>query len=180
MRGGKLDFDAFVKRQQPAQERPVDWGKERDEYLGKLEELYHLVQTHLQKYIQSGEISRSYRDTTLVEENIGSYVARQLVLKIGRKEVTFKPIGTLLIGTKGRVDVVGSAGQMRLAMVDRDATGPRVRVTVTVGPAKDTPKKEEPKEVHWIWKIITNPPDVRYVELTPENIFEALMEVSGG
>ncbi len=70
------------------------------------------------EYIRKGEIKSEYRDITLNEENIGSYIARQMILRIGRQQVTMTPIGTMLIGAKGRVDVVGSAGRTRLVLVN--------------------------------------------------------------
>jgi hypothetical protein len=106
---GRRDFDDFVKRQQPtaAETKPIDWAKQRDEWLQHLRQLYDQIETFLAEYLESGEIKRDYRDITLNEENIGSYKARQMVLNIGRQEITLTPIGTLLIGAKGRVDVVG-------------------------------------------------------------------------
>ena len=134
-RDGNSDFDAFVKRQQPAlaEEEAVDWAKERDEWLSHLKVLYDQIESFLAKYIEIGEIKRSYRDIALNEENIGSYRVRQMILKIGRQEVTLTPIGTLLIGAKGRVDVVGPAGRTRFLLVNSEASRPTIKVDVTIG-----------------------------------------------
>jgi hypothetical protein len=50
-----------------------------------------------------------------------------MILKIGRQEIVMTPIGTLLIGAKGRVDVVGPAGRARLVLVNSQASGPTIR-----------------------------------------------------
>ena len=193
--GGTVEFDTFVKRQQPALEggEPVDWEKERDDWLGHLQKLYDQIESFLAKYIKTNEIKCDYRDITLNEENIGSYKTRQMILKIGRQEITLTPIGTLLIGAKGRVDVEGPAGRTRFLLVNSEASRPTIRVTVTESshpPIKETvnyrgkPKPPTaaaaPKEIIWAWKIATSPPTVRYIELTPESLFQALMEVSNG
>jgi len=85
------DFDAFVKREQTAvaeEWERVDWAKERDEWLGYLRELYEQTESFLAKYTETGEIKLSYRDIELNEENIGSYKVRQMILRIGRQEIT--------------------------------------------------------------------------------------------
>ena len=50
-----------------------------------------------------------------------------MILKIGRQEITMTPVGTLLIGAKGRVEVVGPAGRTRLLLVNSKAFGPTTK-----------------------------------------------------
>jgi hypothetical protein len=173
-------FDAFVKRQQvpKPEEEPIDWDAVRDRWLSDLRELYSKVESLLAKYISTGEIAYEYRDHNLNEENIGAYMAPMMILRIGRQKITLTPVGTLLIGARGRVDVVGPAGSTRFMLVNRAATKIAFRVTV-VSPG--APKKEEEaKEIHWAWKIATKPPDVRFIDLTQESLFQALLEVANG
>jgi hypothetical protein len=182
-RDRNTDFGEFVKRQQTASAEGsrVDWTKERDEWLRHLKELYDQTESFLAEYIKTGAIKFNYRDIRLNEENIGSYSARQMILKIGRQEITMTPIGTLLIGAKGRVDVVGPAGRTRLVLVNREASGPAIRVTVSIGGKPEPPPVgAAPKEIKWAWKIATSPPTIKYIELTQESLFQALMEVANG
>ena len=180
-RDGDTDFGAFVKRQQASAAEADDWIKQRDEWLGHLKELYDQIESFLAEYIKTGEIKLNYRDIELNEENIGSYTARQMILKIGRQEITMTPIGTLLIGAKGRVDVEGPAGRTRVVLVNSEASGPTIKVTVNIG-GKPEPSAAEaaPKEINWAWKIATSPPTIQYIELTQESLFRALMEVANG
>ena len=159
------DFGAFVKRQQT--DERVDWAKERDEWLGHLEELYGRTESFLAEYIKNGEIKLEYRDIALNEENIGSYRARQMVLRIGRQQITMTPLGTRLLFTKGGVDVEGSAGRFRLVLVDGESSAPKIKATVGIGGKR-------------VWKIMTSPPVIGYIEFTRESLFQALMEVANG
>lgn len=177
------DFDTFVKREQvaAAELERVDWARERDEWLGRLKELYEQTESFLAKYIETGEIKVNYRDIELNEENIGSYRARQMILKIGRQEITMTPIGTLLIGAKGRVEVMGPAGRTRFLLVNSEASRPTVKVAVSIGVKLEPLAVDAPqKEIKWAWKIATSPPTVRYIELTQDSLFQALMEVANG
>jgi hypothetical protein len=144
------DFDAFVKDQQSAalDDGPVNWENERDEWLIRLDGLYETIESFLAKYIESGEIKLDYSQISLNEENIGSYAARRMILKIGRREITLTPVGTLLIGVKGRVDVVGPAGRTRFVLVNSEASRPQIKVTVSIGGKPDTqPQESSPKEI---------------------------------
>ena len=179
---GNKDFDTFVKRQQSAaaETMPVDWAKWRDEWLQHLRNLYDQIESFLKEYIESGEIKPDYRDITLNEENIGLYKARQMILNIGRQQITLIPIGTLILGSKGRVDVVGPSGNSRFLLVNSDASAPTIKVTVTVGGKPPPVPEAAVKEIKWAWKIKTSPPAIQYIELTRDSFFQVLMEVTNG
>lgn len=177
----KSDFDAFVKAQQKsAQDAAIDWNKVRDEWLVHLDALYKKIEELLGDYVKSSQILLRYQDVQLNEEDIGTYSARRLIIKIGGKEIVLEPVGTLLIGTKGRVDVTGPAGSTRIMLVDKDAARPRVRVTVQVNPKSPSIPEPDDKPVDWVWKLVTSPPTIRYIDLTQESLFRALLEVGGG
>ncbi len=181
-------FKDFVQRQQ--QPRPgdetIDWSKERDEWLSYLQQLYARITEYLDEYIKGGTIKLRDSMIELNEENIGAYKAKRLVIAIGAQEIVFTPVGTLLIGSKGRVDVEGSAGKSRLVLIDKRLTNPSqmVRVTVTTIPPRGSPPSTEPatstKEIEWAWKIVSRPPAMQFTELNKETLFEMLMEVSNG
>ena len=178
------EFDEFVKRQQEAAAgvASVDWDGERKQWLDYLDKLYKRVESLLHKYISSGQIQLGYRTVELNEENIGSYAAKQMVLKIGPKSVVLEPIGTLLLGSKGRVDIVGPAGKAQLLLVDSKASGPSSLIHVTVGvdwklPSAPTKSK---REIEWEWKIVTRPPERTFIKITQQSLFQLIMEVANG
>lgn len=103
-------LDDFVKSQQSPPQPTVDWNKERSEWLRRLDELYDRIDKFLNSYIKSGQILVESHPIELSEEYSGRYTARQVTLKIGQQHVLFRPVGTLLIGSKGRVDVIGPRG----------------------------------------------------------------------
>jgi hypothetical protein len=181
------EFDEFVKRQQGATPGvgAMDWDNERKEWLDYLDKLYKKVESLLDKYVSSGQIQLEYRPIELNEENIGSYAAKEMVLKIGRQSVVLEPIGTLLIGSKGRVDISGPAGKAQILLVDSKVPGPRslfhVRVSIVgTGKKPPTPPAEPPREIKWEWKIVTRPPERRFIEITQQTLFQLIMEVANG
>jgi hypothetical protein len=183
----KRDFDEFVKRKQAekAAAASIDWGSQRDEWLNYLNALYAQIESFLEAYLSAGEAQCEYREIPLNEENIGSYTAKQMILKIGRQEVTFTPVGTLLIGMKGRVDVLGPAGKARLVLLDKKATNARslIKVSVSVVGKGKTPPSPPPvsqplEPIEWAWKIVSRPPEMKFTDLTQEAFFEMILEVA--
>jgi hypothetical protein len=176
-------FDEFVKSQQEPARSKVNWAKERDEWLKRLGELNERIRGYLGEYISSGQIQIESHPIELTEENIGTYMVEQITLKIGRKLVRFQPVGTLLIGSKGRVDVIGPRGTaVPLLLVNGKATraSDMVRVYVGLGGKPPVVPKQEPGDIKWEWKMITRPPERRFVEITQETFFQMIMEVANG
>lgn len=180
------DFDEFVKRQQggaSVADAEVNWEEQRDQWLGYLHRLYSKVESFLTQYVSSGQIRYEYRPIDLNEENIGSYTAKQMVLRIGRQEVDLVPIGTLLVGAKGRVDVKGPAGRAQILLVDSKVSDPRslIHVTVSVGGKLPQPApSKRAEEIQWEWKIVTRPPERRFIQITQQSFFDLILEVANG
>jgi hypothetical protein len=180
---GNTDFDRFVERQQQAaaEVAAIDWENERDEWLEHLNALHAKVKSFLAKYLRSGQVTTESVQVILNEENIGLYEAPQMVLRIGGQQVNLVPVGTLLIGAKGRVDVIGPAGRGEILLVDRRASGPGSLVHVTVGTGRTAPgSTKSSKKVEWEWKIVTRPPERKFVEITQQSLFQLIMEVANG
>jgi hypothetical protein len=176
------DFDQFVKRQQrlAEKEKAIDWKKVREEWLQNLRSLYGKVHSHLDEYIQDGAIRIDTQPMTLTEVDIGTYEVEKKIIHIGSQVITLTPAGTMLIGSKGRVDVKGPAGSARFVMVDKDATGAG-HVVIRIADPKASPSNRSPKKaIDWTWKIATQPPAIRYIDLNEESLRRLLLEVSNG
>jgi len=176
------EFEEFVKRQKSSAiaEPPVDWDKERRDWLAHLDSLYEKVESFLKKYKDEGSIGIEYKETELFEEDLGTYPVRTMTIQIGRQRTTLTPVGTRLIGSKGRVDVDGPYGKAALVLVDKDATSPRPRVRVRIIDPKEKaqPEIENEKKIEWAWKIATPPPALQYIDLNAESFLQLIMEVS--
>ncbi len=154
-------FDNFVKREVAAsqEESTVDWNKEREEWLQRLRDLYNQIEIYLDDYLKSGAISVSKTNIELNEEDVGSYLAPKLTIKIGRQEISFTPVGTMLIGSKGRVDVYGTGAKGRIVLVRN----------------KDS---KASKDTEWVWKIGGAPSYATLIPLDKDSLLNLLIEVS--
>jgi hypothetical protein len=179
-------FQDFVARQQAAKAQAssrIDPAKELEFWLRSLEELYARIETYLQEYISSGGIEVTYKAIELNEEFCGTYQARQMNLSIGPQQVTLTPIGTMLIGSRGRVDVLGPAGRAMIALMNKKATSARSMVHVSVRLASEPapPSQIEPQEaIGWEWKLVSAPPERKFTTLTQEVFLDLILEVANG
>ena len=181
----KPDFDAFVKRQQAKEQEEgaaLNPKQELEQWLGYLDALYEQIEEYLASYIKNRSTKIEYLNIQLNEDFIGPYSARKLLLKIGLSTVTFTPVGTMLIGTKGRVDVQGPLGVARLSLVNKLVTSARQLVQVTVrrvgDPPPAPPSPEAVKAIQWTWKISTPPPEMKFIELTRDAFFDMIIAVA--
>jgi hypothetical protein len=176
-------FDEFVKSQQEPEHPEIDWDKERDEWLLHLDELYNQILKFVKEYIDAGQMQFAFQPIELDEENIGSYTARQLTLRIGRKKIKFLPAGRFLSGwAKGRVDVIGPSGtEVPLVLVESKATRPTemLRNFLNRQELRQSPIETDHGE-KWSWKMVTRPPDRFFIELTQKEFFRMILEVANG
>ncbi len=174
------DFGEFVASQQvPDGDVGIDWAAVRDEWLKNLDSLHAKIEDFLAEYIVNGSISYSFSEIKLTEESLGDYPAKRMDIKIGRQRVSLVPVGTMLIGSKGRVDVEGSAGKALILLLDEKARTAADLITVRVTVGKVSPRPISPKmPISWAWKIVTNGPQRRFVDLEKESFLTLLMEIA--
>lgn len=182
------DFDEFIKQQaahaQSQKNEGLTLQQEKQMWLDKLAELYVLVERSLGKYIAEGSIKWSLKAMDLTEEQLGTYTVQEGHITIGRQTVKLEPIGTFLIGARGRLDMNGPKGIARFVIVPPESNAPQVRVSVSIAPTGEiqtqpTEDRVSPPE-NWVWKIATPPPRVAYIDLNEETFRETLMGVVNG
>jgi len=181
----KKEFDDFLKKEEEKKKPAIDWEAEKKWWLDKLYNLYKDIQNWLKEYVENNQLSVEYSKIDIYEEALGSYTVQQMKIKIGKKTAKLIPIGTILIGTKGRVDMTGDAGTIRFILADKQATGPKIEIKVFL--SEEEKRKDEEKrkkaikpKIDWTWKITTNPPRIKYSELNQDSFLQCLMQVCNG
>lgn len=180
-------FDDFVRRQSEAvklsDQTPIDWQVQKTDWLRNLENLYDQVSQYLKPYVEAGDIVINFQTVNLNEEYIGPYSAREMIITIGGKVIKLEPVGTFLLGSRGRVDVVGPLARARLILLDAEVKSlPRqIQAYVIVDGKPCLPPPPKPRsDIKWAWKIAMRPPRRDVVELNKESFLDLLMEISNG
>lgn len=176
----KNTFDEFVKEQnQIAKNSDIDWGKQKKDWQRFVKLFYEEIGKFLDTYIKTEQIKIQFSDKEMYEEYLGSYKIKKASLLIGHKEIKLDPIGTMLIGTKGRIDMNGPSGTVRFILADKDATAPKITVEISTNGSPSAKKiTSAKKEIDWQWKIAKQPPKIEYLPLNKDEFLKALMAVS--
>ncbi len=174
------DFAKFVESQQEtASDATINWAAIRDEWLRDLDLLHQKIVDFLLEYIERRSISYDLIEMELNEPNIGKYSAKRMDIRIGRQLVSLVPVGTLLIGCKGRVDVEGTAGRGHLLLVNEELRTAADLIRITASTNADVSRvPSAPRPVSWVWKIATNGALRAFVDLDKESFLALLLETA--
>ena len=178
-------FDDFVKRklneaQTSNSSEVVDWNKMREDWIQSLKNLYSKMEEYLKKYIEGGQIQVTREKINISEDYLGTYEVEKLTFSIGNDKVVAKPIGRLTIGAKGRVDLIGARGTLRLVLLEKG--GPAIQMKIEIGgkveieSSRNLIQNSEISENAWY--IATLPPRVTTTVLSADAFRDALVELS--
>ncbi len=170
---GKDNFDEYLKTHELKKEikNKIDWEKQKKEWLDHINDFYEKIEILLADYITQNKVEIVYDDMKLTEQYIGEYNSKRLSLKMLDQEVTFTPVGTLMIGSKGRIDMEGSLGKVRFLLADREQNNIAVRTRL---------REKNNDEIIWEWRIATYPSKINLFEINEDTFYDALMEVISG
>lgn len=112
------DLTEFIQKKQKSAGAgaPIDWDERRNNYLQAVEGLYLRINELLGESIAQSTVSLKRRAKQLTEDYIGTYSVDDLILLIGDEQVRFSPRGRNMVGTAGRVDIVGERGEAMLVL----------------------------------------------------------------
>ncbi|MBN2604554.1 MAG: hypothetical protein JXR62_01865 [Bacilli bacterium] len=182
----KHEFQQFLDNTPNPQSEKDFKDTQLKEWRDYLDSLYKsIVDEWMKDFIKKSEVTYRFREITIFEEFSGEYPSRELWLNIKNQTVQFIPIGTMLIGAKGRVDIQGKNGKTSFILVDRKLTGPNIQVNVFTSDKEreDFEKKQKslkPEPILWTWKILNNKNGIRYIDLNEETFFDVLMSLING
>lgn len=174
------EFDKFLASQRSDKERHGNLTERKTQWLGKIEELYAQVTDILRPYSENGSMHVSRSTAELREEALGTYHAPGLTIDLGGSSVQFVPIGTMLLGSPGRVDLIGVRGSVRFVLVLPDLDRPIFTVTTTFGDRPRETKRGPLDLTPYQWKISTLPPKIRYSAIETISLQSAIMEATNG
>jgi hypothetical protein len=179
----KQEFEAILNaKANAAKEQPqktIDWNSKKAEWLASLTKFYQQLDSWILEYVKSGKIAIERSEVEIEEQYLGKYNAEARVLMIGEERIQFRPIGTLLIGVRGRIDMEGPKGIVKFILTGKYSDGVKISIKEKKAPvAAKPPKSESPEE--YVWKIATSPPKVRFIELNSDTFFDSVTEVLNG
>lgn len=109
----------------------------------KVEDLYRLVNDNLLADLREENLYQTtFEDEEIIEEGLGKYNTRTMLITMGRMRVELRPYGTEVIGARGRID---------MWVNNNDESAMLILVPTDV----DSPKKLiENSNTQWVWKMV--------------------------
>ena len=172
-------FEKFLQDQKNKLKESGNIHERKDAWIEQINVLYRKVSELLSPYTRSGVITTKRETISIYEELLGRYDVPSLIIDFGPSRVHLNPIGTYLIGSPGRVDMVGLRSSVRIVLTPKDAVEPIIRIT-TGASAHERVKSPAIKIQDFVWKISTNPPRIKYSEITESTLKKALVEATNG
>lgn len=175
----KAQFKELVEKE-TKESNQIDWEKNKNEWLEQLQSLYKIIENAVAPF--DIEVKKSPK--TIVEQFIGAYEADELRLIIGQKVITFSPKGTLLIGTKGRVDVIYGNKIEKLVLIHKSVNSPKDQIKVSISPEENKKSEKKKKQASnasdFTWRLLSNSPNYTYEEINEGKILILIMDLIDG
>jgi hypothetical protein len=115
--------------------KPADPHARLEKWLGELQWLWATLEAWIQP-ATNGDIATWAlgNGVEIYEEALGHYQAQTYELAVGSHTLTFRPVGSMVAGSRGRVDVVSGSRSAMLLLLDGEhewmtgMTGPRAEM----------------------------------------------------
>jgi hypothetical protein len=106
-------------------EPTTDWAARRTWWINQIDKLFGSIHVWLEQATKERIATLSIESLTLDEERLGTYTVTRCTLRLGSDVVNITPVGTLVVGGTGRVDIEGPAGTAMLLLVPPVGTASR-------------------------------------------------------
>jgi len=178
-------FDEFIEEQTKLGKiAEQDWAERLQDWQTHINHFYENVEVFLQPYLDKGKISIRYGRKKILEDVFGEYEVDTAAIQLGPNLIRLEPIGSIIIGAQGRLDMIGPNGVVKFLLVDKNASEPKILARVQIldrnSPVRTALREPKPEQIDWTWKIATDPPQIKFYPLTEESFFDALMGVTNG
>ncbi len=117
-----LSFEEFLKKNKETSSKDntkgVDWDARRTKWIKSVNDLYNLVDTLIVKSLEDTgyDVHNEKKGFSLTEDYLGTYNIDRYYIKAENIEIAFNPIGSIILGAYGRVDMVISLSTYKLVM----------------------------------------------------------------
>jgi hypothetical protein len=172
----EMEFEHFLDEELRREKTSkIEQPSKLEQWKGYLEQFYSMVDSFLQSYVRENKIEITYSKKILNELYLGEYEVRTASIRIGIQSIKLEPVGSLVVGARGRVDMTGPGGSIKFCVLPKELSKPRT--VIRRGVDAKSQANEEPEPQDWCWKIVSSPP-VKFTELTKESFLEGIMEVT--
>lgn len=134
-----FQFAEFLKKKQTREtpDKKIDWERRRTVWLDRVTSLFTEISAWLLPYGADGLLKEEIVQSSIHEEAMGEwgrYEVPGMTITMGSETVSLTPIGMVILGGLGRVDMDGPLGKIKIVLSDSDQkpSFQVVRITTTL------------------------------------------------
>ncbi len=119
-------FEDLVRQhaKQKTDEQSVDWEERKNWWQGKMSALLDDIESWLAPLIYDHTIAFTRQRVQCREETLGAYQIESGLIKLGNDTLSLNPVGSVIVGGFGRVDVKGPNGSVLFLLCAPDPDVP--------------------------------------------------------
>ncbi len=185
MANGNLEEILKRKKEKAQAETKIDWNARKKEWILHVNKFYEKVENWLNPFIKKDFLNIKKEKIQISEEHIGTYDIDQMVIEMHDEKAVLSPVGTLIFGAIGRIDMRGNCGIARFVLVGKKLDQPNIEVRTYLS-GKERKRDEEKRKqqaktpVEYVWKFATPPPRIKYIELNKDSFSDLFSQVING
>lgn len=105
------DLSGFLrKKQEEYEQEQISWNHVKEEWLKQVQHYIEQIKSWLRPLMQQNLIQFQEYEITLDEEHLGRYTTNALEILVGAEQIKVQPVGRLIIGALGRIDISSNKG----------------------------------------------------------------------
>lgn len=148
-----------------------------DAYRKLVNSLYADIDYWLSEELGSGKIQTGSVPITITEELLGAYTVDEKWIQIGNARIQFHPVGTILIGTNARVDMIYGSKDVMIIRVGENVLSPSDQIQIRVNGDSTPKRKASGKKV---WKYVKEGMHLSYIALNKDSFEDLIIDVVNG
>ncbi len=146
-------------------------------YRALVNSLYADIDSWLSEGLKEGKIQTGIVPITITEDQLGPYAVDEKWIQIGNARIQFHPVGTILIGTNARVDMIYGAKDVMIIRAGENVESPYGPSQVEMNGEHATKRRSSGKSV---WKYVKDGYRLSYVTLNKDRFEDLIIEVVDG
>lgn len=169
-----MSFEDFLTmKSEQAKAEGLDATQTIERFRSKVDAFYHELYTNwLAGFIERMKPERV--PINITEEQLGTYSVDSLTLTVGPNRLQFAPVGTILIGTRGRIDLQSGQNTAMFILTGQQARSARNHIVSSIdgqSPREDKMDKE-------VWKLVDTEKRMKFVDITPKVMQNLIMKIA--
>lgn len=108
-------FEEFLNRKkEQSKEQNINWEERKSIWIKSVDSLFSKIKGWLEPFEKQGLVVFKEREIKCYEDYLGEYIIKKLDIFLGSDIISLVPKGTIILGSFGRIDMMGNDGDIMI------------------------------------------------------------------